>query len=153
MSSVATSEKPSKRTASKQARRWQLIQATIRSIANHGLADTTVATVSKEAGLSQGIVNLHFQSKERLLVETLRFVADEYKDTWERALANAGQASCSSSPADSGDSLSKGLSGRAGLADPSAAMGSTPISPAKADAKGSKMAFCTATVGPSGGAA
>lgn len=89
MSSVVQ-EKPNKRTASKEARRAQLIQATIRSIANHGFADTTIATVSNEAGLSQGIINLHFQSKERLLLETLRYVADEYKETWEKALASAG---------------------------------------------------------------
>ena len=82
----------SKRTASKEARRQQLIQATIRCIAKHGLSDTTVATVAREAKLSQGIVNLHFQSKDRLLVETLRSVADEYKETWEKALANAGDS-------------------------------------------------------------
>lgn len=82
----------SKRTASKEARRTQLIQATIRSIAKNGLSDTTVATVAREAKLSQGIVNLHFQSKDRLLVETLRFVADEYKEAWENALAQAGDS-------------------------------------------------------------
>jgi AcrR family transcriptional regulator len=78
------------RTASKEARRLQLIRATIRSIAQHGLSETTIATVSREAKLSQGIVNLHFQSKERLLIETLQYVTDEYKDTWEKALTNAG---------------------------------------------------------------
>lgn len=89
--SVATANRSSsKRTASKEARRVQLIKATIRSIASHGLSDTTVATVAKEAKLSQGIVNLHFQSKERLLVETLQYVTDEYRDTWEVALKNAG---------------------------------------------------------------
>ena len=31
-----------------------------------------------EAGLSVGIANLHFQSKDNLLRETLRFVAEEY---------------------------------------------------------------------------
>lgn len=90
MTSAAVRSAPGKRTASKEARRAQLIQATIRSIARYGLSDTTVATVAREAKLSQGIVNLHFQSKERLLVETLRFVADEYKDAWEKALAQAG---------------------------------------------------------------
>ena len=89
MSSVVQ-EKPNKRTASKAARRAQLIQATIRSIANDGLADTTIATVASEAGVSQGLINLHFQSKERLLLETLRYVADEYKETWEKALESAG---------------------------------------------------------------
>jgi len=46
--------------------------------------------VSSEAGLSQGIINLHFQSKDRLLIETLRYIADEYRQTWKKALAGAG---------------------------------------------------------------
>ncbi|HLF32250.1 MAG TPA: transcriptional regulator BetI [Xanthomonadales bacterium] len=87
---MASPAVPATRTASKEARRLQLIQATIRSIAKHGLSETTIATVSREARLSQGIINLHFQSKERLLVETLQYVTDEYRDTWERALQQAG---------------------------------------------------------------
>ena len=79
-----------KRTAPKETRQLQLIRATIRSIAKHGLSTTTMATVASEAKLSQGIINLHFQSKERLLVETLRYIADEYRRTWEKALAGAG---------------------------------------------------------------
>lgn len=79
-----------RRTASKEERRSQLIKATIRTIAKHGLSDTTMAVVAGEAKLSQGIINLHFQSKERLLVETLRYVVDEYRAAWEKALVNAG---------------------------------------------------------------
>ncbi len=79
-----------KRTATKQERQLQLIRATIRSVAKNGLADTTMSTVAREAGLSQGIINLHFQSKDRLLVETLRYIADEYKTSWEKALDGAG---------------------------------------------------------------
>jgi len=92
---VATRKKDvvKRRTASKEARRLQLIKATIRSIARRGLSDTTLANVTREAKLSQGIVNLHFQSKERLLVETLRHVTDEYTRCWETALKNAGPAS------------------------------------------------------------
>ena len=63
---------------SKEDRRKQLIKATIKCIANKGLSNTTMADVTGEAGLSLGIVNLHFQSKDKLLEETLRFVADEY---------------------------------------------------------------------------
>lgn len=86
--------KPSskRRTASPEERQLQLIKATIRSIAKHGLSTTTVATVSKEAKLSQGIINLHFQSKDRLLVETLRYIADEYHDVWKRALKDSGDS-------------------------------------------------------------
>ena len=65
-----------RRTAPPEERREQLILATIRSVADRGLADTTIATVAQEAGLSQGIVNLHFRSKDGLLTETLRYLAD-----------------------------------------------------------------------------
>ena len=56
-------------------------------MADHGLADTTIATVAQEAGLSQGIINLHFQSKEGLLTETLRYLADEYMNACREASA------------------------------------------------------------------
>ena len=78
---------PRRRTAPPAERRLQLIEATIRSVANRGLADTTIATVAREAGLSQGIINLHFQTKERLLTETLRFLADEYRNACREAAA------------------------------------------------------------------
>jgi TetR/AcrR family transcriptional repressor of bet genes len=93
MSSTVRRKLSSQRTASKETRQTQLIKATIRSIAKRGLSDTTIATVAKEAGLSQGIINLHFQSKERLLIETLQFVADEYQQVWQQALENAGGSS------------------------------------------------------------
>ncbi len=78
---------PKRRTAPAEERREQLILATIRSVADRGLADTTIATVAQEAGLSQGIVNLHFRSKEGLLTETLRYLADEYRSACEEAAA------------------------------------------------------------------
>lgn len=87
MSQVINKSTTKTRTATKQVRRLQLIKATIRSIAMHGLSVTTMSTVAKEAGLSQGIINLHFKSKDRLLEETLRFVVDEYRQTWFKASA------------------------------------------------------------------
>ncbi len=51
-----------------------------------------MATVAKEAGLSQGIINLHFQSKERLLEETLCFVVDEYRTIWYEVLENSAES-------------------------------------------------------------
>jgi TetR/AcrR family transcriptional repressor of bet genes len=90
MNKAALKVPAKKRTASKEERQQQLIQATIRSVARNGLSDTTMATVSSEAGLSQGIINLHFQSKERLLVETLRYIADGYRVAWEKAIEGAG---------------------------------------------------------------
>jgi TetR/AcrR family transcriptional repressor of bet genes len=80
---------PRRRTAPPEERRGQLIQATIRCVADRGLADTTIATVAQEAGLSQGIVNLHFRGKEGLLTETLRYLADEYRNACREAAAAA----------------------------------------------------------------
>lgn len=80
------------RTAAPEERRQQLIEATIRCVANRGLAETTIATVAQEAGLSQGIINLHFQSKERLLTETLRYLADEYRNACREAAVAAGDS-------------------------------------------------------------
>lgn len=92
MGKAALKSPARKRTAPKEERQQQLIRATIRSVAKNGLSDTTMATVSSEAGLSQGIINLHFQSKERLLVETLRFLSEQYRETWEKAVSKAGDA-------------------------------------------------------------
>ncbi|MCZ6640379.1 MAG: transcriptional regulator BetI [Gammaproteobacteria bacterium] len=78
------------RTVSKAQRREQLIRATMKCVSRNGLSATTMAEITKEAGLSLGIVNLHFQSKEKLLVETLRYIADEYQCEWQKAVRIEG---------------------------------------------------------------
>ena len=83
---MAATAKNTKRTASRETRRQQLIDATMICIARKGMGSTTLGDVAKEAGLSQGIVNLHFESKENLLNETLRCIADDYKTRFNRAL-------------------------------------------------------------------
>ncbi|WP_272005347.1 TetR/AcrR family transcriptional regulator [Roseovarius sp. ZX-A-9] len=80
----------SRRTASKEVRRQQLIDATINSIAKHGIAGTTMSTVTEFAGLSIGIVNFHFQSKQNLLEETLMYLAREHHDHWMKSYRDAG---------------------------------------------------------------
>ncbi|MFK7836514.1 MAG: TetR family transcriptional regulator C-terminal domain-containing protein [Sulfitobacter sp.] len=78
------------RTASKAVRREQLIKATIDSIAKHGISGTTITTVTGFAGLSAGIVNFHFDSKENLFAETLRFLATEHREMWLKAVSTKG---------------------------------------------------------------
>jgi len=78
--------------AIRERRRQQLIESTIASIAKRGLAETTMGEVAKGASLSHGTVNFHFTSKEQLLVETLRFVTEEYRSVWTRAVEKAGPA-------------------------------------------------------------
>ena len=43
--------------------------------------------VASTAGVSHGLVNFHFETKENLLAETLLFLAQEYRDNWQEALA------------------------------------------------------------------
>lgn len=78
------------RKASRQSRREQLIEATIETLASRGHSRTTLTEVAAAAGLSHGLVNFHFQTKERLLTETLLYLADEYRENWTRALAGVG---------------------------------------------------------------
>lgn len=78
------------RPATRELRRQQLIESTIDSIAKRGFAETTLANVADGAGLSRGIVNFHFRSKDALLVETLRYLTEDYRGTWMRAVERAG---------------------------------------------------------------
>jgi TetR/AcrR family transcriptional repressor of bet genes len=78
------------RKASRETRRLQLIEATIDSLSKRGYAETTMADVADGAGLSRGIVNFHFESKDKLLVATLQHMADEYAAHWRGALDKAG---------------------------------------------------------------
>lgn len=87
---MAAAAVKSRRTASKEARRQQLMEATIKCISKRGIGSTTLGDVATEAGLSQGIVNLHFKSKDNLFNETLRYLADEYKSLFEKTLEKSG---------------------------------------------------------------
>ena len=80
---------PGPRKRTRAARRQQLIEATIEVLAELGYARTTLSDVARKAGLSHGLVNFHFQSKELLLEETLGALSDEYRESWTQALASA----------------------------------------------------------------
>lgn len=71
--------------------RQDLINATIDSIASRGFAETTLEKVSKRAGVSRGLVNFHFVSKDKLLIETLEQLSEEYAASWKKALQQAEQ--------------------------------------------------------------
>ena len=85
----APTPKTRRRAAAPEQRREQLIKATIKCIARKGLSNITMADVTTTAKLSLGIVNLHFQSKDKLLVEVLRYIAEEYKRGWDAIVNDA----------------------------------------------------------------
>lgn len=90
-----TNKKPIGRPKGEQVenaarRRKQLVEAAIDSIVELGMSATTLATVAKAAGLSQGVAVFYFKTKENLLVETLEHHYQEYDTFWRQAIADAG---------------------------------------------------------------
>jgi len=71
------------RAGAKAERRLQLIEATIDCIAKFGLSGTTMAKVTEMAGVSVGLANFHFESKERLFEAVLQQLADEQRALWQ----------------------------------------------------------------------
>ena len=86
-------ERKRRKIRPRSERRQQLIDATIRCIAHYGLSSTTMQTVTREAGLSLGTANLHFDSKENLLNEMLLFVTNEYNEGLLAIMNSEGIAS------------------------------------------------------------
>jgi transcriptional repressor BetI len=70
-------------------RRRQLIAATIASIHEEGLANTTLSQISRRAGLSAGIVSHYFQDKAGLLEATMRSLSENLR---RRVIAHQASA-------------------------------------------------------------
>lgn len=78
------------RDVTKERHRQLLIEAAADAILEHGLANLSISRILERAGLSRGMVNLHFRSKANLLVEVLRHFSDAYGAHWQAAMAAAG---------------------------------------------------------------
>ena len=74
------------RDANKKTSNLKLISSAIKNISEKGISETKMSDVSQGAGLSQGIVNFHFKSKELLLIETLKYVSNEYLKSFQFSL-------------------------------------------------------------------
>ncbi|MGE0118480.1 MAG: TetR family transcriptional regulator C-terminal domain-containing protein [Dongiaceae bacterium] len=67
-----------------------MIDATISTIGRVGYSGTTLNHVAGAAGLSPGIVNFYFKSKDQLLAATLAQLAEEHESLWLAKIAAAG---------------------------------------------------------------
>ncbi len=74
----------------KDKRKAELIAAALDSIAKRGLMETTITHISKGAGMSRGIINFYFTSKETMMRETLKTLIEEYEGEWGHALDGVG---------------------------------------------------------------
>lgn len=63
----------------KSIRKQQLIDATLESISQHGLQNTTIITISRFAGLSSGIISHYFGGKQGLIEATIMYLLDQLK--------------------------------------------------------------------------
>jgi TetR/AcrR family transcriptional repressor of bet genes len=60
------------KTSIEKIRRRDLIDAAFQTFLEHGLGGTTVARIGRRAGMSHGIVNYYFKSKDHLLSAVIR---------------------------------------------------------------------------------
>jgi len=63
----------------KPLRKQQLINATLESVAQYGLQNTTIITISRIAGLSSGIISHYFGGKQELVEATVKHLLDQLK--------------------------------------------------------------------------
>jgi AcrR family transcriptional regulator len=67
-------------TEGNEARRRAMLQAAAELISERGYGDTRIADVAKRAGTSSGLVIYYFGTRDRLLVDALRFSEEAYYD-------------------------------------------------------------------------
>jgi len=67
-------EQKSNRSFIEQARRVQIIEATIDVLAKHGYVNTSFAKIAKHAGISASLISYHFKNKEELTMEVYQTI-------------------------------------------------------------------------------
>jgi TetR/AcrR family transcriptional repressor of bet genes len=83
---------PGKRAASKARSRKALIDATLDIIADVGIAGTSVSLIVERSGLSRGMIHMHFDNKDHLLLEAARTMAANYYEHLSRFIDAAPDA-------------------------------------------------------------
>ncbi|WP_372580562.1 TetR/AcrR family transcriptional regulator [Ruegeria hyattellae] len=68
--------------------RKQLIQAAADAVHKFGIRGTTSARIQELSGLSRGMVNLHFGSKEKLLLAVAEELSARYAGQWKAIADN-----------------------------------------------------------------
>src|SRR4051794_37331493 len=72
--------------AASAERRQQMLRAAAELIASRGFDETRIADVARRAKVSPGLVLYYFESRDRLLVEALRYSDEMFYATAEAAL-------------------------------------------------------------------
>ena len=87
---IKKTPRPKGRDAIKSWNRMKIIEATIDVISEYGITGTTIGRVVECADVSRGLINVHFKSKDALLLEALKFMSLQYNKNRRTALKKAG---------------------------------------------------------------
>jgi AcrR family transcriptional regulator len=91
-SSLQDDQKPSPTRSLSGEKAQRIVEAMRRSVAQRGTAGSTFDHVSREAGVSRGLLHYYFGTKEQLLVEAVRRDCDLRMEVLQRQLAKAQTA-------------------------------------------------------------
>ena len=69
---------PAPATESNEARRIQMLRAATELICERGFSETRISDVAKRAGVSSALVIYYFGTRDRLLVDALRFSEEAF---------------------------------------------------------------------------
>jgi TetR/AcrR family transcriptional repressor of bet genes len=90
MNQVLADNRP-KRSVSKARNRQLLIDATFDVVAEYGVAGVSFTRVLERARLSRGMINLHFESKQQLLLAAAKMMAENYYVHLQNFIEAAGE--------------------------------------------------------------
>ncbi|WIY27419.1 TetR family transcriptional regulator C-terminal domain-containing protein [Parasedimentitalea psychrophila] len=80
------------RDKKKSAHRGQLLDAAAEAIFQHGVRGATIKNIQQISGLSNGMINLHFKSKDNLLFAVAEELYNSYEANWQNAFASEDES-------------------------------------------------------------
>lgn len=78
---------PAPATENNEGRRIQMLRAAAELICERGFAETRISDVAKRAGVSSALVIYYFGTRDRLLVDALRYSEESFYEAAEQMLA------------------------------------------------------------------
>ncbi len=78
---------PAPATENNEPRRIEMLRAAAELICERGFGDTRIADVAKRAGVSSALVIYYFGTRDRLLVDALRYSEESFYEAAEKTLA------------------------------------------------------------------
>ncbi len=78
---------PAPATENNEARRIQMLRAAAELICERGFSETLISDVAKRAGVSSALVIYYFGTRDRLLVDALRYSEESFYEAAEQMLA------------------------------------------------------------------